>query len=515
MSPDQPPLPFIAMATQVHVAFLWHMHQPWYALPGSADNLLPWTRLRATKDYTDMAVWLERWPVPVTVNFTPSLTEQLRRYADGTLSDLYLPSRSQPHALADLRAGYVPLPVARRGLPTPDVARVRSATGEEGERALWGWSLLSWSGQSALEGNRDLRALWEMGAFSPADLAALEDVHRRALADVLPRYRRLAADGGIELSSTPFYHPILPLLLDSGIALRSQPDDEIPPFSASADAREQVRRALCHHGDTFGARPSGMWPAEGALSNAAAGVCAQAGVRWLSTDGGVLSHSLGRAPAPEELYRPWRVTSPEGEIAVLFRDTFLSNRISFDYHAWRPEDAAADLLHRFGEIGRAWRGSRPPLVLIAMDGENAWEFYDRNGAPFFSALYRGLETGIGIVPTTVSDYLDRFGSDILLPDLWPGSWIDANFRTWIGHPAQNRAWRLLAAAERAVAEAPPGPEQDRAREHLLVAEGSDWFWWYGPHHASPHEPVFDRLFRGHIAHAYQEIGTPTPSDLFA
>lgn len=510
-----PALPFPAMASDVHVAFLWHMHQPWYALPGSAANLLPWTRLRAAKDYADMAAWLERWPVPVTVNFAPSLTEQLRRYADRTLGDRYLPSHHDPEALADLRAGNVPLPVARRGLPVPDLAQVRSATGEPGKRALWGWSLLAWLGQSVLEEDRELRGLWEGGSFSPADLVAMEEKHCQIMADVLPRYRRLAEEGRIELSATPFHHPILPLLLDSGIARRPQPDAEIPPFSAPQDAQEQVRRALRHHENTFGTRPVGMWPAEGAVSASAARVFAEAGVRWFATDGGILSQSLGRAPTPTELYRPWRFSTESGEVVVLFRDTFLANRISFDYHAWRPEDAAADLLHRLKEVGRTWSGTKPPLVIIAMDGENAWEFYDRNGAPFFSALYRGLQATPGIVPTTVSGYLDRFGGDVLLPDLWPGSWIDADFRTWIGHPGQNVAWELLAAAQRALAEACPGPERDRAREHLLVAEGSDWFWWYGPHHSSPHEPVFDRLFRAYVARAYRELEQAVPADLSA
>ncbi|MBC7221074.1 hypothetical protein H5T55_06365 [Candidatus Bipolaricaulota bacterium] len=501
------------MATRVHVVFLWHMHQPWYALPGEGVNLLPWTRLRATKDYTDMAAWIERWPVPVTVNFTPSLTEQLRRYADGTLTDCYLPSRASPEAVADLRAGHVPLPVAGRGLPAPDLARIRAAAGHEGERALLGWSLLAWLGQSVLAAEGGLRELWERGSFSSADLAALEERHRQLVAGILPRYRRLAEEAGIELSTTPFYHPILPLLVDAAVARRSQPHDELPPFSAPDDARDQIRRALDHHEGTFGRRPQGVWPAEGAVSTDAAGLLTEAGVRWIATDGGILARSLGRAPTPPELHRPWRVASPEGEITVLFRDTFLSNRIGFDYHAWRPEDAAADLLHRLTDIGRTWHGERPPLVLVAMDGENAWEFYGQNGEPFFAALYRALGRTPGIVPTTVAGYLDRFGAEAVLSDLWPGSWIDADFRTWIGHPAQNTAWAQLARAQAAVAEASPGPGRTRAREHLLVAEGSDWFWWYGPHHVSPHEPVFDRLFRAHLAAAHRELGHTVPAEL--
>ncbi len=503
------------MATQVHVAFLWHMHQPWYALPGEAVNLLPWTRLRAAKDYTDMAAWLERWPVPVTVNFTPSLTEQLARYAAGTLTDRYLPSQGDRDALADLRAGHVPLPVARRGLPAPDLARIRAAEGEDGERTLLGWSLLAWLGQSVLDAEPGLREFWERGAFSPADLAALENRQLQIVAEVLPRYRRLAADGAIELTATPFYHPILPLLVDTAAARRSQPHDELPPFSAPDDAQDQVRRALDHHERMFGRRPQGMWPAEGAVSAEAAGLFAQAGVRWIATDGAILARSLGRSPSREELHQPWWFPAGDGGIAILFRDTYLSNLIGFDYHRWPPAEAAADLAQRLQRIGAAWRGARPPLVLVAMDGENAWEFYDRNGRPFFESLYRRLRDEPDIVPTTVSGYVDRFGAEAVVNDLWPGSWIDADFRTWIGHPAQNAAWAQLTRAQAAVAEAAPGAGRTRAREHLLIAEGSDWFWWYGPHHSTPHDPLFDRLFRGRLLQAYEEIGHPIPSDLVA
>ncbi|MDY0392681.1 MAG: glycoside hydrolase family 57 protein [Candidatus Bipolaricaulis sp.] len=503
------------MGSQVHVAFLWHMHQPWYALPGSVENLLPWTRLRATKDYTDMAAFIARGEVPVTVNFTPCLTEQLTRYAAGSLSDGYFPATAGEGALRDLLSGAIPLPVARRGFSVPDLDRLRAAAvTPEGERALWGWFLLAWIGQTVLDGDPSLRDLAQRGRFVPDDLERLSDVHRRLVGEVLPRYRALAAEGMVELTATPFYHPILPLLLDSQVARRAQPSDPIPPFSAPDDARDQVRRALAHHEATFGGRPAGMWPAEGAVSAEAAAVFAHAGVRWIATDGAILARSLGRPPHREDLYRPWRFATGSGELTILSRDTYLSNLIGFDYHRWPAADAASDLVRRLREIGKEWHEDAPPLVLIAMDGENAWDFYERNGQPFLEALYRLVRSSPDLVPTTVSGYLDQQSSaPRALPDLWPGSWIDADFRTWIGYPAQNAAWIRLARARDAVQSCPDPAARAHARDHLLVAEGSDWFWWYGPHHTAAHEPVFDRVFREHVAAAYREIGLPIPPDL--
>jgi len=502
------------MASQVHVAFLWHMHQPWYALPGSAENLLPWTRLRAAKDYTDMARFIERDGVPVTVNFTPSLTEQLRRYAEGSLTDRYLPSTASDEAFQDLVSGAVPLPITRRDLPTPNLDRLRRQAGTtDGARDLWAWFFLAWTAQTALDEGPTLRELARKSHVTNEDLAMLEETHRRLLSEVLPRYRKLAQDGRIELSATPFHHPILPLLVDSAAAKRSQPGDPIPAFAAPGDAREHVQRALAHHTATFGERPQGMWPAEGAVSPEAVEVFGQAGVAWIATDGAILARSLDRPPTPDELYRPWRIRAGNGDVTILFRDTVLSNRISFDYHAWRAEDAVGDLVRRFREIGHAWGNAEPPLVLIAMDGENAWDFYDRNGQPFFEDLYRALRASPGIVPTTVSGYLSRFGASEFVPGLWSGSWIDADFRTWIGHSAQNRAWEQLAAAHEAIAACPDNAARERARAHVFVAEGSDWFWWYGPHRSAAHEPVFDRLFRGHLAQAYREASRPVPPDL--
>ncbi len=484
------------------------MHQPWYCAPGSHQALLPWVRLRATKDYTDMARFIEQTEAAVTVNFTPSLVAQLKRYAQGALWDAYTPSRATSQALEEIRTGIIPMPLARRGFPWSNVHTLRTQT----ERNLWGWFLLAWTAQTVLDG--DLR--WHVGpdhAFTAEEVSQLEALHQRLVAQLVDRYRQLAHDGLVELSATPFYHPILPLLIDSAVARRPHPEDAVPVFAFAEDAHEQVQRALAHHEQTWGMRPQGMWPAEGAVSPEAAAVFAGHRVQWIATDGEILARTLGHPPTPEELYRPWKLTTPGGALVILFRDTFLSNRISFDYHAWSPGDAVADLVERIRAVGTSWKAAAPPIVLIAMDGENAWDFYERNGQPFLVELYRRIQRTPGLRLTTMARYLQRYEPDRVLPGLWSGSWIHADFRTWIGYPKQNRAWELLAQARAAVAAHSDPHHQHKALEYLYVAEGSDWFWWLSPYHVTPQGPIFDQLFRAQLAQAYRELGQEPPAEL--
>lgn len=488
----------------VYVAFLWHMHQPWYVLPSTGEAILPWVRLRATKDYYDMGKIIESCGAQVTVNFSPSLTEQLRRYAAGELTDPYQALFRPPEEAPLKLLGAFPVPKSRRGAPGP-----RGQPIDQQVRFH-----LAWTGQVALEEDQELGALWAKGrGFGISELSFLERKHTEMLGELLPLYRRLSQGGQTELSATPFYHPILPLIIDTGIARRCQPEAPLPAFSSPEDALDQVRRALAHHSETFGERPLGMWPAEGAVSPEAVALLAEAGLSWIATDGEILARTLGRAPTPEELHRPWRFRAPEGEIAVLFRDTSLSNRISFDYHSWEPRKAVADLLGHLRAVGKGWRGKAPPLVLIAMDGENAWDGYDRNGRPFLEGLYRGIAADPKLEMIGVGEYLRRFGAEGELQGLWSGSWINADFSTWIGDKDQNRAWELLGTTHRAVSESADSECKARAQEYLYVAEGSDWFWWYGPFHSSPQEPDFDRLFREHLAQAFRELGREPPKGL--
>lgn len=487
------------MSTKPCVAFLWHMHQPWYLLPGDEKAELPWVRLRAAKDYYDMAQNLRLAGFPCTVNFTPSLTEQLRLLCAQKYKDPYTPEGAGEE-LKEIRSGLIPMPLAPRGFPS-----VSPSSDED----LWAWFYLSWTAQTALEDDERLKSVLSLPATRRLEILA--QVQMELVKSVLPLYRELAHFGQIELSTTPFYHPILPLLLDTSVAKRARPEDEVPAFRAPEDAKTQAERALLHHKEVFGEVPKGMWPAEGAVSPEALELLAALGVKWVATDGEILARTLGRPPKPAELYRPWRLLFGNREIIVVFRDTILSNLISFEYGKWPWEKAVADLVAKIAASVSPWHESAPPLILIAMDGENAWDYYERNGRPFLLGLYRAIAENF--VPIKISEYIERYGVAGELPTIWSGSWIDADFRTWIGEPRQNLAWQALAEARDAAESCANKDLRMKALEHIYVAEGSDWFWWRSSRNHTPLAPHFARIFRAHLAQAWRTLGREPPKGL--
>ncbi len=529
----------------VRLAFLWHMHQPLYREPETGEYLMPWVRLHATRAYYDMAWMLERHPgIRCTVNFTPVLLEQLEEYVAGTARDRFLDLTARPAAelslderqavlrqffMVDWETNIRPLPrywelLHRRGrdLRTVDLPRVAAGFTEQELTDVQVLFNLSWIGYGGLHDHPELRALREKGqGFDQQDVDVLLAAQRTLLAAVVPRWRQLAERGQVELSSTPYFHPILPLVCDSDAAHRALPGLELPPrFRRVDDARWHVRTARESHAARFGAPPAGMWPAEGSVSPEALEVLAGEGVGWACSDEAVLLHSLPPdAPRDGSVYRPWRVAAGPGrELRMLFRDRSLSDLIGFNYARATAADAAADFTDRVEAIGQAWARDGQPgqaTVGVFLDGENAWEHYPNSGLDFLEALWGRLEARPGIATTTVGDAV-RDAPGPVIPRIHSGSWIEASYRIWIGHDEDRRGWTALGKAREAVDAAEraggDGERLGRARRHCYAAEGSDWFWWYGDDFASEQLAEFDSLFRGHVVQAARLAGAPPPSE---
>jgi alpha-amylase/alpha-mannosidase (GH57 family) len=526
----------------VKLALLWHMHQPYYEDLATGEHILPWVRLHAIKDYWGMVALLEEFPrVRVTFNLVPSLIVQIEAYAGDRARDRHLAIGLKPALdLTEEEARWLVAngfhaPYGRMIGCYPRYAALHAARLAQQDftpddlRDLQVWHKLTWMDPDRLARDPRLVALVARDrGYSEDDKAALRAIELELLGLVVPAYREASARGQVELSCSPFYHPILPLLCDTDTVLRTQPGAGRPRtrFARPADARAQVDRALAFHEATFGTRPTGMWPSEGAVSDEAVALMAGAGVRWLATDEDILSRTLevplprdifGHSERPEILYRPYRLGA-HGPVA-LFRDHSLSDRIGFHYQSWDAAAAATDFLERVREAGRrfaAATGGEEATVSVILDGENAWEHYPGGGRPFLRALYGALNDATDIRTVTMAEA--AAGASTVLPAIYPGSWINADFYIWIGHRDDHRAWSQLAEARAAFdrhAAAVPSVDRDRAFEELLIAEGSDWFWWYGDDHSSDHDRDFDELFRVHVRNAYAALSLPVPDDLYA
>ena len=506
------------------LCFLWHMHQPFYKDLWSGEYKLPWTRLHALKDYAGMVEVLGDFPsIHQTFNLVPSMVAQIDEYASGTASDPFLdcaiaPAEHLSEAQRTFAFKYffqVSPPLLNRHARYRELQEQQSRRepfSTQDLRDLQVLNQLVWFDEDLQVRDPVLIELVRKGRdFSLDDQAAMARAQKDALARVLPVYREFGARGQIEISTTPFYHPILPLLCDSNQGAVPHPGLPLPSrFQYPQDAHEQLVRARRFMYEKLGVAPVGLWPSEGSVSDAALALAAHAGFTWAASDNGVLGRTLNRDPGVEVTYKPYVWRQDGHQIHMIFRDHYLSDLIGFEYSRMSPRDAAGHFLERI----RQNAGGRPSLVPIILDGENAWEWYAANGRPFLRELYRRISEDPDLEALTVSEALAKYEAETL-QGIFPGSWINSNFDIWIGSEEDNQSWELLLAARRAYDETPGVPESARklAYEELLIAEGSDWNWWYGPEHSSDNRIEFDQLYRDHLSNVYRALGLVPPEAL--
>ncbi len=523
----------------LHVCFLWHMHQPSYRDPTTGTVIMPWVRLHALKDYTDMAHVAELVPeARVTFNWVPGLCDQLdaigapdypQREAFWRLSERPA-DQLAPTERAFIRRHFFSLHPGNMLEPWPRYRELRDRVAAGADlsvqelRDLQVWFNLAWCGE-VIKNHPALQPLLGKGQhFDEADKRVLFQVHREAAAAVLPRYARLAQAGQIELTCSPYYHPILPLLVDTELARRADPSSPLPAtrFRHPADAQQHLARAHAAHAARFGQPPAGLWPSEGSVAPEIIPLVAGAGFRWFATDEAILMKSVGGAHlSPDQRFGPWTVGGPPGTgdatVAAFFRHHELSDLIGFTYAGWPARRAAEDFVGRLQGVRHSLR--RDGVVTVALDGENCWETYPGGVTAFLPELYRAIARAPDLRLSTFTEALDAVGTGDRrlphLPHLGVGSWIDGTFRTWMGDPAKNRGWELLTQARDQVTQPLETLWQtDPALAELVMrAEASDWFWWLGEGHSSAFDAEFDALLRAHCAAIYTRLGRPVPETL--
>ena len=540
----------------MRVVLCWHMHQPDYRGPEDGDFQLPWVYLHGIKDYADMASHLEDNPdARAVVNFAPVLLEQLDEYERQIRAWLERGRLIRDPLLAALAGPGLPADqVSRRALVRACVranrdnminrfrtfrrlADMAAWIDEHGETSMYlndqyladllVWYHLAWMGESARINDIRIRSLEKKRiGYDADDRRRLVEAIGELISGLIPRYRRLAEQGRVELSVTPYAHPIIPLLLDFHSAREAMPEVALPeaPIYPGGEprARWHIRKGIEVFERHFGRRPTGCWPAEGGVSSETLRLLEEEGFQWAASGQQVLHNSLqafsgGQALEEDWVHRPYRLG--EGKLNCFFRDDGLSDLIGFTYSSWHADDAVGNLIHNLENIAQATSGVGNRVVSIIMDGENAWEYYPRNGCFFLTALYRRLAEHPYLELTTFADIVGERGHRAdTLEEMVAGSWVYGTFSTWIGDKDKNRAWDMLVEAKQVydrvlAAGTLDQAQQERAAYQLARCEGSDWFWWFGDYNPGETVSDFERLFRLQLTQLYRLLGETPPDYL--
>ncbi len=553
---------------KLYLNLYWHMHQPDYRDTVNNEYVLPWTYLHAIKDYSDMAFHLEANPkARVTFNFVPILLEQLEDYShqfkkneirDPLLSLLVhenLAGLDQEQCQLVVQSCFKshhekmlsPFPHYQRLLQIYQLVEKMACNDEfhylsgQYKADLLVWYHLAWCGESLRRNNKVIQSLMTKGVlFTLEDRRQLFNVIGETISGLIPRYKALMQRKQIEISTTPYYHPILPLLLDFKSTLDAMPYAPLPQYVNYAGgynrAVEHVVTAKKFHANLFGEEPNGMWPAEGGVSAAALSLMAEHGVKWAATGQTVLVNSLLKshlsvADKNEYLYQPYRITNGKHDILCFFRDDNLSDKIGFEYAKMHTPDAIKDFIQTLEHIQQSETleasNNQSKVVSVILDGENAWEYYPYNGYYFLSELYEALANHPDIEMTTFSDMVELYQSKQYktkritapaLPQVAAGSWVYGTFSTWIGSKDKNLAWDLLCIAKKTydsvLSKGDLNTDQLAACERqLAICEGSDWFWWFGDYNSSDSVASFDKLYRLNLINLYTLLQQPIPDEL--
>jgi len=541
--------------TGLRVVLCWHMHQPQYRDQISGQYKLPWSYLHAIKDYVDMAAHLEAVPsAKAVVNFSPVLLEQLNDYStqvsgflrdhkalrDPLLAALVAPVLpAHPEQRLDLINNCMRINRERVVARFPAYQRLTELAepflsnctdllyvSDQLLSDLLFWYHLGWMGETVRRSDLRVQRWQEQGNnFSLHDRRELLSLIGELLTGVIDRYAALADRGQVELSVTPYAHPIVPLMLEIQSAREAMPDAQLPELEfyqgGEARVRWHLQEGIKLFEQYFRRKPAGCWPSEGSVSKATLDLLEEYGFSWAASGESVLRNSLfdsageEAAAASDAVLKGYRVGN--GNTVCFFRDDKLSDEIGFNYSAWHADDAVANIIHHLEQITEAHKGRNLALPII-LDGENAWEHYPENGYYFLNTLYDRLADHPAVKLSTFSECLEEGIEICALSTMMSGSWVYGNFSTWIGDRDKNRGWDMLGDAKRtfdkACAAGGMDSKQLRAAQlQLAVCEGSDWFWWFGDYNPAHSVSDFESLFRTHLSNLYDLLGLEPPEYL--
>lgn len=533
------------IAKKLSVAFYWHMHQPVYELDGVF--YMPWARLHAVKDYLDMVNILEKFPkLKLNFDVVPALIDDILQYTEQGLNDIHSTITLTPiEELDNSEKEYILNnffnskyeTMVRKYPRYKDLSYKRyfeektnpqDFTDQEYSDiiALFNLSWIDPSHHNRYEGLSELIAKGEN--YTLEDRRKIIDIHQQIMRDIIPTYKKYIEEGRIELTTSPYYHPIMPILCDYETTTANLPETENLPvnFELKEDAHQQVRLALDKIEATLGKRPKGFWASEYCLTDEVLKLLAEEGINWTISDETILSKSIGfefvrdfkgNLEDPYYLLKTYNYNTEDSDINIIFRDSHLPNLINFEYCNVDAKVASNDLYNKIKSVQNKLLVSPDEnhLLTIALDGENCWEAYENDGNDFLESIYSKITSDDSIETVLISDYISADRNPKILTKIHPGSWINKNFNFWIGEPVKNLAWQYLCNVRNDILNIlESNPEKkDAVMKEIYIAEGSDWFWWYGEPNNSGQDNVFDFLFREHLKNTYKILGVNPPKYL--
>lgn len=506
---------------------------------------MPWVRMHGIKGYYDMISLLEEFPdIRMTFNIVPSLIVQIKDYINGTAKDMFWDVSMKPAADLSLEekkfildnffmCNWVTMvqPHGRyweilrkrgmRRLTEDEINHAAKAFSKQEYLDLQVWFNLAWFGYKSVEKDKGLSELINKGRnFTEDEKRYVLESQIRILKELLPTYKKFQDNGQVELTTSPFYHPILPLVYDTELANRCMPWAKLPDrFYHPEDAEEQIRRGAALYKETFGKNPSGMWPSEGSVAPELIPFFKKEGIGWIATDEAILLNSIQGEKREDILYQPYTVRFRGAEIAMVFRDKGLSDLIGFTYSKNPPAQSRDDFVGHLRTIQDYLSGYEDDhIISIILDGENAWEYYPDGGRGFLSLLYKELTENMSFQTVKIGEYIERHKPKRVIENLYTGSWINHNFKIWIGAEEDNKGWEYLRKTRRFLSEKIKENKLSKEKiesawNEIYAAEGSDWFWWYGDDFSSDNDAEFDRLFRAHLEKVYRILDAEPPDYL--
>lgn len=538
----------ISQSKKLSIAFYWHMHQPVYQLSPTGDFLMPWVRLHAVKDYLDMALWAKKFDkLKLNFNFVPVLINAIINYGENEAHDIHsrltitpqdeLTNEDKIFILNNFfDANYQTMILAN-----PEYHRLYQIVQSSGTEDtsifsnqeyadLMALFNLAWIDPSFKTSNSELKKLVKKGKnYTLEDRIAIIQIQRDIIKKIIPTIRKLIEKNKIEITTSPYYHPILPILLDyKNIKKNSSPANDLQDLKTDLDAKMQTKMALDRIEEVFGKRPRGVWPSEQCVSAKTLEMLSSLGVEWSLSDEGILANSInfefehdfkGYIKEPYHLLKTYKYKTSTSDLKMIFRESTIPNLIGFEYQNHNPIATANDLYDRIKVLQSKILSSpdNEHLLTIALDGENCWENYLEDGASFLKTLYTLITEDDSLETVLLSDYLEKTKEDKLLPKIASGSWINRNFKLWIDEPVKDIAWTYLKRVRQDFANfvkrEPLNPNIELARRELFICEGSDWFWWYGEPNDSGRDNIFDFLFRTHLKNVYRYLDLDTPKYL--